>query len=192
MKRFTLLTFDEFPRLSTDIRVTRLAEFSLIRRLFSLGSCFNYRSSFLPILATFLPREKWRCIHFYKKGVGRFFWKLVWGRCYDHNFLRFSTIFGKKIGVFLKNQCHGENFAQISFVLRPKRQFFGENILKIQTSTPGHTGLHRERIDNSFHCCKSPITAGFEYQAASSTTTSRKFSPSHLNKKNNRILKRSL
>jgi hypothetical protein len=25
------------------------------------------------------------------------------GRCYDHNFLRFSPIFGK-IGVFLKNQ----------------------------------------------------------------------------------------
>jgi hypothetical protein len=28
------------------------------------------------------------------------------GRCYDHNFLRFSTIFGEKIGVFLKNQCY--------------------------------------------------------------------------------------
>jgi hypothetical protein len=25
-----------------------------------------------------------------------------WGRCYDHNFLRFLTIFGEKIGVFLK------------------------------------------------------------------------------------------
>jgi hypothetical protein len=24
------------------------------------------------------------------------------GRCYDHNFLRFSTFFGEKIGVFLK------------------------------------------------------------------------------------------
>jgi hypothetical protein len=32
-------------------------------------------------------------------------------RCYDHNFLRFSTIFGKKIGVFLKNQCYDQNFA---------------------------------------------------------------------------------
>jgi hypothetical protein len=28
-----------------------------------------------------------------------------WGRCYDHSFRRFSTIFGVKIGVFLKNQC---------------------------------------------------------------------------------------
>jgi hypothetical protein len=28
---------------------------------------------------------------------------ITWGRCYDHNFLRFLTIFGEKIGVFLKN-----------------------------------------------------------------------------------------
>jgi hypothetical protein len=34
-----------------------------------------------------------------------------WGRCYDHNFLQFSTIFGEKIGVFLKNQCYDQNFA---------------------------------------------------------------------------------
>jgi hypothetical protein len=25
-----------------------------------------------------------------------------WDRCYDHNFLRFSTIFGEKIGVLSK------------------------------------------------------------------------------------------
>jgi hypothetical protein len=30
----------------------------------------------------------------------------TWGRCYDHNFQRFSPIFGKKNGVFLKNQCY--------------------------------------------------------------------------------------
>jgi hypothetical protein len=24
------------------------------------------------------------------------FYKLIWGRCYDHNFLRFSPIFGEK------------------------------------------------------------------------------------------------
>jgi hypothetical protein len=33
------------------------------------------------------------------------------GRCYDHNFLRFSTIFGEKMAVFLKNQCYDKNFA---------------------------------------------------------------------------------
>jgi hypothetical protein len=34
----------------------------------------------------------------------------TWNRCYDHNFLRFSTIFGEKIGVFPKNQCYDHNF----------------------------------------------------------------------------------
>jgi hypothetical protein len=29
----------------------------------------------------------------------------------DHNFLRFSTIFGEKIGVFLKNQRYDQIFA---------------------------------------------------------------------------------
>jgi hypothetical protein len=46
------------------------------------------------------------------------------GRCYDHNFLRFSPIFGEKIGVFLKNQCYDRNLAYFSFVLSQKRQFF--------------------------------------------------------------------
>jgi hypothetical protein len=50
----------------------------------------------------------------------------TWGRGYDHDFLRFSTIFGEKIGVFLKNQCHDKNFAKFGFVLRQKRQFFAD------------------------------------------------------------------
>jgi hypothetical protein len=33
------------------------------------------------------------------------------GRCYDHNFLRFLTIFGEKIGVFLINQSYDQFFA---------------------------------------------------------------------------------
>jgi hypothetical protein len=36
-------------------------------------------------------------------------------------FLRFLA---KKIGVFLKNQCYDQNFAQFSFVLSKKRQYF--------------------------------------------------------------------
>jgi hypothetical protein len=32
----------------------------------------------------------------------------TWGRCYDHNFLRFLPFFGEKIGVFLKNQCYAQ------------------------------------------------------------------------------------
>jgi hypothetical protein len=31
-------------------------------------------------------------------------------QCYDHNFLRFLTIFREKIGVFLKNQCYHQFF----------------------------------------------------------------------------------
>jgi hypothetical protein len=34
-------------------------------------------------------------------------------RCYDHNFLLFLTIFGEKIGVFLKNQCYDVTFCII-------------------------------------------------------------------------------
>jgi hypothetical protein len=49
------------------------------------------------------------------------------GRWYDHNFLRFLTIFGEKIGVFLENQCYDQNFAYFSFVLSKKRQFFSLN-----------------------------------------------------------------
>jgi hypothetical protein len=65
----------------------------------------------------------------------------IWGRCYDHNFLRFLTIFCKKFGVFLKNQCYDQNFAQFSFVLSQKRQFFRRNcrrkyFKKIITSVP--------------------------------------------------------
>jgi hypothetical protein len=48
----------------------------------------------------------------------------TWGRCYDHNFLRFFPIFGEKIGVFLKCQCYDQLFSKFSFVLSQKRQFF--------------------------------------------------------------------
>jgi hypothetical protein len=60
-----------------------------------------------------------RVIHIkFAKGIH------IWGRCYDHNFLRFSPIFGEKIGVFLKKQCYDQIFAKFSFVLSKKRQFF--------------------------------------------------------------------
>jgi hypothetical protein len=40
-------------------------------------------------------------------------WPATRGRCYDHNFLRFSPIFGEKIGVFLENQCYDQFFFKI-------------------------------------------------------------------------------
>jgi hypothetical protein len=63
------------------------------------------------------------------------------GRCYP-NFLRFLPIFGEKNGVFLKNQCYDQIFAQLRFVSSKKRQFFanfiGENILKSIVSVLGN------------------------------------------------------
>jgi hypothetical protein len=48
------------------------------------------------------------------------------GQCYDQNFLRFLTIFGENIGVFVKNHCYDQNFALFSFISSQKRQFFAE------------------------------------------------------------------
>jgi hypothetical protein len=49
------------------------------------------------------------------------------------------------MSVFLKNQCCDQIFEKISYVLSKKTpiffaDFFGENILKIITSVPGHPG----------------------------------------------------
>jgi hypothetical protein len=83
-------------------------------------------------LATFFDVKMHVIIFSKKKRVGlhfgRFFYKLIrspWGRCYDHNFLRFLPIFGEKIGVFSKNQCCDQLFSK--FVLSQKRQFFSPN-----------------------------------------------------------------
>jgi hypothetical protein len=50
-----------------------------------------------------LPRF---CVNFGKQIVGlqfrHFFPKLIWGLCYDHNFLRFFPIYGEKMAFFLK------------------------------------------------------------------------------------------
>jgi hypothetical protein len=54
------------------------------------------------------------------------------------------TIFGVKIGVFLKNQCYEENFAQFSFIFSQKRhffaEFFDENIFKNHNIGPTARG----------------------------------------------------
>jgi hypothetical protein len=46
-----------------------------------------------------------------------------WGRCYDHNFLRFLPFFGENIGVFLKNQCYDQFFSKNKSSLSQKRQY---------------------------------------------------------------------
>jgi hypothetical protein len=73
------------------------------------------------------------------RHFGRFFRKPVWGQCYDHNFRRFLTIFGEKIGVFLKKPMLWLKFCIILLCFESKTPiFFSENILKIITSVPGH------------------------------------------------------
>jgi hypothetical protein len=66
--------------------------------------------------------------------------------------VRFFPIFGEKIGVFLMI-----NFFQNLALFRVKNanflaKFFGENILKIITSAPGHTGFaSNESVSIHFH-----------------------------------------
>jgi hypothetical protein len=64
----------------------------------------------------------------------------TWGRCYDHNFLRFFPIFSEIIGVFLKYQCYYQPFQNLALFWVKNANFFaiffGENILKIITSVP--------------------------------------------------------
>jgi hypothetical protein len=46
------------------------------------------------------------------------------GRCYDHNFLRFSTIFGEKLAFFSKNNVMIKSFAKTSSSLSKKTPIF--------------------------------------------------------------------
>jgi hypothetical protein len=63
------------------------------------------------------------------------------GRCYDHNFLRFLTIFGEKNGVFSKTNVMIKLLHNLALFQVKNANFFakifGENILKIITSVPG-------------------------------------------------------
>jgi hypothetical protein len=60
------------------------------------------------------------------------------------------TIFGEKIGVFLKNQCYDQNFAYFSFVLSQKCQFFRQifwrKYLKNHNIGPRIANLFSQRI----------------------------------------------
>jgi hypothetical protein len=57
-------------------------------------------------------------------GYIEFVDSVTWDRCCDHKFLLYLTIFGEKIGVFLKNQCYDQIIFLISFVFSQKRHFF--------------------------------------------------------------------
>jgi hypothetical protein len=51
------------------------------------------------------------------------FLRISWGRCYNHNFLRFLSIFGEKMAFFLKNQYNDQLFAKTSSSLSKKCHF---------------------------------------------------------------------
>jgi hypothetical protein len=72
-------------------------------------------------------------------SFGQYFQKLLWGRCYDHNFLRFSA---KKLAFFSKTNAMIKILHNLAlFWVKNANffaEFFGENILKIITSVPGH------------------------------------------------------
>jgi hypothetical protein len=67
-------------------------------------------------------------------GVGELIGSAVsreaWGRCYDHNFMRFLPIFGKKIGVFLKNQSMIQFLHNLALFLAKTANFFGKKFAK--------------------------------------------------------------
>jgi hypothetical protein len=68
------------------------------------------------------------------------------GRCYDHNFLRFSPFSVEKLALFLKTyvMLHFEEFSSVSSQKRQFfRRFFCVNILKSVTPIPGPTARLR-------------------------------------------------
>jgi hypothetical protein len=66
------------------------------------------------------------------------------GRCYDHNFLQFFTIFGEKIGVFLKYQCYDQLFQNLALFGVKNANFllnFLAKIFKNHNIGPGFTRI---------------------------------------------------
>jgi hypothetical protein len=92
----------------------------------------------------------------YLRPFGIFYGHLVyltsafWGRCYDHNFLQFFPIFGKKLAFFLNTNIMIKLFQNFAlFSVKNENffaKFFGENIFKIITSVPGCASLSKTAI----------------------------------------------
>jgi hypothetical protein len=61
----------------------------------------------------------------------------TWGRCYDHEFLRVSSIFGEKMAFFSKTNVMIKNYHNLALFWVKNAKFFGENVSKIITSAPG-------------------------------------------------------
>jgi hypothetical protein len=72
--------------------------------------------------------------------AAKFYPRLTWGRCYDHNFLRFFPIFGEKLAFFLYTNVMINFFQNLALFWVKNANFFakcfGEKIKKIITSVP--------------------------------------------------------
>jgi hypothetical protein len=103
-------------------------------------------------LGYFFHGPVWALI--WKKNIGpnfgRIFHKLIWGRCYDHNFCDFCLFLAKKLAFFSKTNVIITIFPKTSSSLAQNANFFakcfGENILKIITSVLGHPGSRLKQL----------------------------------------------
>jgi hypothetical protein len=117
-----------------------------------LGDCLLWAAFWkLQKLPTFLglPFSAVELTLGYKRvglRFGRFFPKLIWGRCYDHNFLLFSTISAKN-GVFSKTHVMIKILHNLALFWVKNANFFRRILwrkyLKSITSVPGHPGRRK-------------------------------------------------
>jgi hypothetical protein len=116
-----------YSRHFTDYYLADACLLTLNGALFLIGgSKSKYRYADDPSKVWVLPKngDRWRD-DILPPIIGARMWPGTRDRCYDHNFLRFLTIFGKKLAFFLKTNVMIKFFHNLpSFVLSQKRQFF--------------------------------------------------------------------
>jgi hypothetical protein len=96
----------------SQLRIYRIGTFSDSTQATCLCGQFSVPASDFSATAARVSRFLFLCL----SAESLFTLKLIplsvtRSRCYDHNFLRFSTIFGEKIGVFLTIFCDFRQFS---------------------------------------------------------------------------------
>jgi hypothetical protein len=94
-------TFVKFGNLSLDILPSRQQSSVFERPVFKFNDP-DSESLHLKTKTHFVPGPE---VVVYANALIHCKIQLDWGRCCAHYFLRFSTIFGEKIGAFLSNRC---------------------------------------------------------------------------------------
>jgi hypothetical protein len=75
---------------------------AVVLKIIEVAQTIGIRFSTVTVICTYMIFDKLLTGF----DFGLFLYKLIWGRCYDHNFLRFLSIFCEDFGVFLKHQCY--------------------------------------------------------------------------------------